>query len=176
MPPQSKRPKRGHAAAEAEDAMDAWKLKVKEEEKVAEMLRKAEAGDGGAMWILGLWSEHGLKGLAKDFAKAFEWHKKSHEAGDARGTCSLGWFYLLGKGVPECPVHGAILMSEAAGRGSKLACCNLGLAYAHGLAGFPKDEKMARRYYSMEASASIDDLTGDAKEKAATWLLEHPAA
>jgi hypothetical protein len=38
------------------------------------------------------------------------------------------------------------------------------------------DKKMARRYYSMVASASIDDLTGDAKEKTATWLREHPAA
>jgi hypothetical protein len=34
---------------------------------------------------------------------------------------------------------------------------------------------MARRYYSMVASATIDDYTA-AKEKAATWLREHPAA
>jgi TPR repeat protein len=66
-----------------------------------------------------------------------------------------------------------MLIGEAAGRGSKGACCGLGLAYADGIWGFPKDEKMARRYYSMVASASIDDCSDDAK--AAIWLREHPA-
>jgi hypothetical protein len=35
---------------------------------------------------------------------------------------------------------------------------------------------MARRYYSMVASAAIEDCSADAKEKAATWLRAHPAA
>jgi TPR repeat protein len=65
---------------------------------------------------------------------------------------------------------------DAAGRGSKGACIILGDAYADGLWGFPKDETMARRYYSMVASASIDDCTAANKEEAATWLREHPAA
>ena len=69
-----------------------------------------------------------------------------------------------------------MLLGEAARGGSKVACYNLGLAYADGLLGFPKDEKMARRYYSMVASASINDCSVAAKEKAATWLREHPAA
>jgi len=55
-------------------------------------------------------------------------------------------------------------------------CFKLGRAYADSLAGFPKDEKMARRYYSMVASAAIDDCSDAAKEEAATWLREHPAA
>jgi TPR repeat protein len=75
-----------------------------------------------------------------------------------------------------CPVLGATLLSQAAERGSKYACCILGRAYADGRWGFPKDEKMARRYYSMVASASNEDCNDAAKEKAATWLLEHPAA
>jgi TPR repeat protein len=68
------------------------------------------------------------------------------------------------------------LLMDAAGRGSQVACCYLGRAYAEGIWGFPKDETMARRYYSMVASASIDDCTGNAKEEAATWLREHQAA
>ena len=157
------------------DKVDAWKLKLEEEEKVAEMLRKAEAGEGFAMCNMGLWSEHGKKGLAKDEAKAFEWYKKSHEAGDASGTGGLGGCYLVGDGVPRCPVRGATLLSQAAEHGSQYACCNLGRAYAHGLWGFPKDETMARRFYSRVASASLDDLTGDDKEVAATWLRAHTA-
>ena len=158
------------------DKVDAWKLKLEEEEKVAEMLRWAEAGCGGAMYNLGICYENGELGLAKDFAKAFEWFKKSHEAGDASGTCCLGWCYLNGNGVPKCPMRGATLLSEAARGSSKSACSKLGRAYADGLWGFPKDEKMARRYYSMVASAAINDCTGVPKERATTWLREHPAA
>ena len=158
------------------DKVDAWKLKLKEEEEVAETLRKAEAGEGWAMYNLGLWYEHGRKGLAKDGAKAFEWYEKSHEAGNAGGTGCLAICYLDGVGVPMCPVLGTTLLSDAAGRGSKIACCVLGPAYAHGILGFPKNEKMARRYYSMVASASIEDCPNDAKEDAATWLREHAAA
>ena len=158
------------------DKVDASKLKLKEAEEVAEMLREAEAGDGRAMYDLGVSYEYGEMGLVKDLAKAFEWYKKSHEAGDASGTCCLGRCYLVGDGVPKCPMRGAMLIGDAAGRGSKYACYALGRAYAEGIWGFPKDETMARRYYSMVASAAIDDCTAAATEKAATWLRAHPAA
>jgi TPR repeat protein len=158
------------------DKVDAWKLKLEEEEEVAEWLRKAEAGVGWAMSNLGRLYALGLKGLAQDKAKAVEWFEKSHEAGHAGGTCGLGWCYLDGDGVPKCPMRASTLMSQAAERGSKAACCTLGLAYAKGDWGFPKDEKMARRYYSMVASAKNDDCTAANKEEAATWLREHPAA
>ena len=157
------------------DKVDAWKLKLKEEEEVAKMRRKAEAGEGGAMYYLGLCYEHGQKGLAKDAAKAFEWYEKSHEAGDAGGTGSLGKCYLVGAGVQKCPMRGAVLIGRSAERGSKYACDNLGRAYAEGSWGFPKDEKMARQYYSMVASAEYDDCADDDIEEAATWLLAHPA-
>jgi len=158
------------------DKVDAWKLKLEEEGEVAEMLRDAEAGHGVAMFILGVWYKHGQKGLAKDKAKTFEWYKKSHEAGDASGTGCLGECYLHGDGVPKCPMRANTLLMDAAGRGSEYACYILGRAYADGDWGFPKDETMARRYYSMVASASLVDLTDDAKEEAATWLRAHPAA
>jgi TPR repeat protein len=158
------------------DKVDAWKLKLEEEEEVAEMRRNAEAGEGGAMYDLGVWYKRGMKGLAKDLAKAFEWFEKSHEAGYASGTGGLGWFYLAGYVVPKCLVRANTLLSDAAGRGSKVACSRLGNAYAYGLWGFPEDEKMARRYYSMVASAAIDDCPNDAKEEAAKWLRAHPEA
>jgi TPR repeat protein len=158
------------------DKVDLWKLKLKEEEEVAEWRRKAEAGEGFAMCNMGSLYEHGKKGLAKDVAKAFEWYKKSHEAGFASGTGRLGACYVVGAGVPKCLVRANTLLSDAAARGSKRACCNLGDAYADGLWGFPMDETMARRYYSMVASAAIDDLNDGGKEEAAKWLREHPAA
>jgi TPR repeat protein len=160
------------------DKVDAWNLKLEEEEEVAEWLREAEAGDGRAMYNLGVCYERGQKGLAEDDAKAFEWFEKSHEAGYASGTGGLGVCYLegTGHGVPKCLVRASTLLMDAAGRGSKVACYHLGDKYAKGLAGFPKDEKMARRYYSMVASAAIDDLTDAYIEEVATWLREHAAA
>ena len=157
------------------DKVDAWKLKLEEEEEVAEMRRKAEAREGWAMFNLGVWYKFGQKGLAKDVAKAFEWYEKSHEAGNAGGTGCLGWCYLDGYGVPKCLARGAMLLGEAARGGSKVACDNLGRAYAAGRWGFPKDEKMARRYYSMVASASIENCADAGVEEAATWLRAHPA-
>jgi len=81
-----------------------------------------------------------------------------------------------GVGVPKCLVRGSMLLGDAAARGSKYACNMLGRAYAEGRWGFPKDETMARRYYSMVAIASLDDCIDANKEGAATWLREHPAA
>ena len=43
-----------------------------------------------------------------------------------------------------------MFLGEAAALGSKSACYHLGLYYAKGRNGFPKDLKMARRYYSMK--------------------------
>ncbi|KOO32291.1 sel1 domain protein repeat-containing protein [Chrysochromulina tobinii] len=158
------------------DKVDAWKLKLEEEEEVAETRRKAEAGEGWAMFKLGLWYKLGQKGLAQDKAKAVEWYEKSHEAGHANGTVGLAWCYLHADGVPKCLVRGAMLMGQAAEHGSKYACYILGIAYAEGICGFPEDEKMARRYFSMVASASNDDCSDEEKEQAATWLRERPAA
>ena len=152
---------------------EALELRLNEEEVVTEMRLLAESGDGCAMYNLGLWYEHGEKGLAEDKAEAFKWFEKSYEAGDLSGTGCLGRCYLMGKGVPVCLTRGVTVMSEAATRGSKSACFILGYAYGGGLNGFPYDENMARRYYSMVASASIDDCLPVSKEEAATWLREH---
>ena len=152
---------------------EALELRLNEEEVVTEMRLLAESGDGCAMYNLGLWYEHGEKGLAEDKAEAFKWFEKSYEAGDLSGTGCLGRCYLMGKGVPVCLTRGVTVMSEAATRGSKSACFILGFAYGGGLNGFPYDENMARRYYSMVASASIDDCLPVSKEEAATWLREH---
>ena len=63
------------------EKVDTWKEKLAEEEMVAEMRHKAEAGDGVAMCNLGRWYLNGMKGLTMDHATAFKWFFKSHEAG-----------------------------------------------------------------------------------------------
>jgi len=157
------------------EKVDAWKEKLAEEEEVAEKRRRAEAGSGAAMFNLGRWYLTGEMGLAEDEAKAFEWYSKSHEAGDASATGELGCCYLFGFGVEKCPMRAATLLTDGARGGSKCACYILGLRYADGAFGFPKDLKLARRYYSMVATASEEDLAPDDVAKAAAWVRDHPA-
>ena len=135
----------------------------------------AEAGDGAAMYHLGVCYRLGENGLAEDNAKAFEWYSKAHEAGHESGTASLGACYVPGEGVAKAARFGSVLISEAAHRGSKWACKQLGDYCAYGRNGFPKDIKMARRYYSMVATASVKNIAGEEIEEAAAWLREHPA-
>lgn len=179
MPSKRGRNKDAAAAAAAfAIEVDKEELRLKEEyEELVEMLRKAEAGNGEAMCNLGVIYRLGLKGLAIDEDKAFEWYKKSHEAGFAGGTGGLGRCYIFGDGVPECPVRGSTLLGEAAGRGSKAACYTLGNCYAEGISGVPTDKNMARQYYLMMARATINDC--HVKEEivqkriADNWLREH---
>ena len=70
------------------------------------------------------------------------------------GTGQLGWCYLYGRGIEKCLVRATAFLTEGALGGSKSSCYNLGIRYANGSNGFPKDLKMARRYYSMVATAS----------------------
>ena len=71
---------------------------------------------------------------------------------------------------------GAMLLTEAATAGSKSAACNLGICFAGGTHGFPKNEGEARRWYSKVATGTADDLNDAYKEEAAQWLIDHPAA
>ena len=91
------------------------------------------------------------------------------------GTGQLGWCYLYGRGIEKCLVRATAFLTEGALGGSKSSCYNLGIRYANGSNGFPKDLKMARRYYSMVATASVDDMSPDTIAKAAAWVREHPA-
>lgn len=164
------------SGAIAGDKVDAWQAKLKEEETVERWRRSAEAGDGEAMERLGEAYSFGTHDMAKDKARALEWYRRADAAGSARGTNRLGVYIAHGLGGATRSAHaGAVLMGEAAGRGSQDACHHLGRAFADGSWGFPKDEQMARRYYSKVVDAAIDDGLPDALETAAKWLREHPA-
>ena len=52
------------------------------------------------MLLLGRCYEHG-KGVEKDERQAYEWYRKSAEAGYAEGMRLLGWYYEHGKGVEQ---------------------------------------------------------------------------
>ena len=165
----------------AGDKVDAWKVRLEEEERETEERRQdaeaveaarcaAEAGDGEAMWQLGEWHIWGERGLTADAAVAVEWYERSERAGHAGGTVRLGLCYLEGSGVPRCEARGLAITSEGARRGSAVGAFMLGACYADGLRGVPEDSEMARRWYGQVASAPLDPCPADWVEEAAEWL------
>ena len=154
---------------------DAWQAMFKEEENVEEWRRRAEAGEGWAMYNMGGSYDKG-RGLPKDATQALAWFRRADAAGHAGGTGALGVFIAAGYGGATASAHkGAALMAEAAGRGSQMACANLGKAFAEGHWGFPKDPAMARRWYLKVAGASIKDAGDHNTVEVAQWLRDHPA-
>ena len=77
--------------------------------------------------------------------------------------------------MEKSQVSEGMLLGDATRGGSKCACSNVGNFFAKGSHSFAKGLKMARRYKSMVATASVKDLSDEFIEKAAAWLRDHPA-
>jgi len=151
------------------DKAAGWRAKL-EEELVDDLREQARQGDGKAMYNLGMSYQHGRHGLAKDLATAIQWFEKSHSHGEASGTACLGYCYLTGQGAKKSGPFGAVLLTEAAIKGSKFAAYFLGVCFAEGKLDFPKQTTQATRWYATVARASINDLSAADQEKAAAWL------
>ncbi|CAB9504389.1 Sel1 domain protein repeat-containing protein [Seminavis robusta] len=115
---------------------------------------------------------HGQKGFKKDHKLSFYWYKRAHEAGDVRGTASLGGCYLAGDGVAPCISRGFVHVTTAANKGSDLAACLLGMANVNGWYGMVVDKVEAIQW--LEKATDDDclyiDLKKDAKDEARELL------
>ncbi|CAB9503808.1 Sel1 domain protein repeat-containing protein [Seminavis robusta] len=129
-----------------EDLTAKWNEKVEQKKKMEALLEKAEAGNGYAMYMVGVNYVVGQDGFKEDEKLAFQWTKRAHEAGSVVGTAALGEHYLLGVGVQACWQKGTMYASIAAGQGSNLAAFHLGIALAYGKYGFSKDKADAIRW------------------------------
>lgn len=107
------------------------------EERFAEMKKKAEAGDAGAQFNLGLMYRKG-DGVPKDATKAVEWYEKAATQNQADAQCDLGLMYSVGHGVPEDAVKAAEWYQKAAAQGNAEAQNSLSDIYLFGK-GVPKD-------------------------------------
>jgi hypothetical protein len=167
-----------------------WKERMEERLKDAEALqtwrRQAEGGNCAAMWELGeayFWGEHGLK---VDEAAGYAWYKKGADLNDARCLGSAGDCLLRGRGVDiaqrrlgritPLQVHGAVLMTRAAGLGSRHASFCLGESFDEGSDGLPKDAAQARHWYARVADGAIDDIRDDGEREKAAERLQRLAA
>jgi len=125
------------AAAAAED--EGFCEGVASGEDIKLLLSKAEQGDQGAQFDLGL--EYYLK---NNFEEAASWFRKAVNQGDANAQFILGMMYADGEEVTKDLKKAVPLIQKAAEKGHRLAQCNLGLMYANGK-GVEKDLKDTTR-------------------------------
>lgn len=130
------------AGGKAESAAPAATAKeLMPEEKFVETKKKAEAGDAGAQFNLGLMYDNG-EGVPKDAAKAVEWYQKAAAQGDASAQNNLGWMYDNGEGVSKDAVKAVAWYQKAAAQDHAEAQYYLGEMYAKG-EGVPKNSAKA---------------------------------
>ena len=111
--------------------------------KAMEMqLKRARAGDGYAMYVIGLTYECGLCDYAMDYVKAVEWFRMSVKAGYTRAIDSLGTMYESGRGVAKDYNRARKWYRKAARRGDSFAMVNLSRMFHKGL-GVTKDNRKA---------------------------------
>jgi TPR repeat protein len=121
-----------------------WTKKLEQEKLVKEDRAKADAGDGDAMYSLGLWYQSGSFNLARDRAQARAWYERSAATRTPQGMAMFGFYLLNGLGGPEDIAFGLVNVTDAAGLGSDDAALLLGKAFLEGLHGLPKDPVRAR--------------------------------
>ena len=71
-----------------------------------------------AQFNLGLMYANG-EGVAKDYAKAFKWYRRSAEQGNAKAQGNLGSMYANGEGVPKDTIEGLAWSNIAAASGNE---------------------------------------------------------
>tara|TARA_B100000787_G_scaffold25044_2_gene16723 strand:+ start:5761 stop:6549 length:789 start_codon:yes stop_codon:yes gene_type:complete len=153
---------------------NAWKKATAEEAKVAAIRVKAGGGDAKAMAELGQLYHHGKHGLKADAVPAFMWMKRAADLKDLQGLTNCGIFYINGQGVERSNIRGCSVISAAAALGSEHACGILAQANADGLHGYDKNPQEATRLYREMQTCHGRDSSEEYRERAATWLREHP--
>jgi uncharacterized protein len=123
-------------------------------ESVAELRKKAEAGNADAQTSLGVRYNIG-KGVSKDYKEAVKWFRKAAEQGHAKAQAHLGWRYKYGGGVPQDDKEAVKWFRKAAEQGYPNAQYFLGGMYLNGKGG-PKDYIQAYAWWNL-ATANGDE-------------------
>jgi TPR repeat protein len=94
-----------------------------DEERVEELMRRVEANDAGAIFMLGNHYYHGIVGLQQDQERAMELWKQAAEFGSSKAHYELGDEYRQGGDVKKAKFH----YETAAMAGHEEARCILGI-------------------------------------------------
>ena len=161
------------------------------ETRVKELRVKADAGDGEAMYELGIWYQcnsirAGIQhskdpSLTEDTVQARAWFERSAAARNPKGLAVFGAYLVTGIGGPQDNVFGVMNLTQAAELGSQVGAHSLGKAFLNGLWGLPKDPARARYWLNREedcraarraAAAAALELDGAPAEAAGRLVGE----
>lgn len=120
------------------------------DERVQNMINKANNGDVRAMEILGDCYLRG-EGVKKDNAMAHKYYMNAAEGGSIPGRYMVGMDYLTGEGVQKSISSAKIHIEIAADAGLAKAQYILGLMYKNGEIGFFAKDKKAFKYFERAA-------------------------
>ena len=128
-------------------------IENRQDDKLKELIKKAEKGDILAQTELGEMYLHG-NGVKVDYKKSMEWSKKAAEKGSYRAMTNIGILYLEGFGVEKDYKKAFDSFSKATDGGDMKAPRYLGIMSEKGL-GVKKSLDDAAFYYE------IGDSSGD---------------
>jgi TPR repeat protein len=131
----------------------------------AEIRTKAETGDAGAQFNLGLMYHNG-KGVAREYADAVKWLPGAAKQNYAAAQCLLGQTYSEGEGIPRDDTEAVKWFRKAAEQGYAPAQYCLGLMYQEGK-GVPRDDVSAYMWYSLAV------VQGQGQAKVKLGAIEH---
>ncbi len=120
---------------------------------LAEIQKKANAGDAEAQYNLGMCYANGV-GIARDEAEAVKWYAKSAEQGLANAQNNLSVCYAKGDGVARDDAAAVKWFRLATEQGDAKAQRNLGVAYHNGN-GVPQSPWEAYVWHSIAAANGI---------------------
>ena len=125
------------------------------QQKLAELIKKAETGDVDALVDLGDVYASG-EGLPKDAVRAADLFRQAAEKGMAKAQFRLGQMYARGEGVPKDSVRAVDLIRQSAINGHAKAQALLASMYAKG-EGVTRDDVLAYVWSSLAVSAGEKD-------------------
>jgi TPR repeat protein len=93
-----------------------------DEEAVEELMKRVEANDPGAIWLLAANYHHGLNGIQQDHTKAMELYARAADLGCSKAHNNLGVIYEGEGNLKKAKFH----IEDAAMAGSEVARYNIG--------------------------------------------------
>lgn len=163
-----------NGAITGEPAQD-WKNRFKQKKEMADLLKKAEDGNVGAMEVVASCYSNANKGVKMDDKMAYKWYEKARCAGSLKGMAKVGECLIGGfGGVTTDKLKGMMYLGMAAGSGSDFAAYALAIFLAEGRYGVPVDKVQAQRLLekSLSASCVTKDMSDEAKQQAQEKLDE----
>ena len=122
--------------------------------QIAELEKRAQAGDANAQFALGQAYDFG-NGIPQNEQQACLWYRKSAEQGYPPAQNSLGLMYRSGRGVEPNKEQAVSWYRKAAKQGNAKAMFNLGTAYYNG-DGVTTDDSAAYAWFLLAREAGSD--------------------